>query len=224
MESAKPNDLFQENKSTLGLEWSRSVINRLFSSACVALERAEKDRENHHNYSQRVTTEASTLWICINIQYSGYVFISMCQVIIPIVQRWKLSLCDVKWLAQGTQFGTQMLARCSSSISLFPSGHTARCHFQDHLSLDATIWLNLTSRKWVEVIKVISRPIKPDCTWLSLFLPNSQTERMPEEDIEEGGIWTWKNPGPSVSPWRRAPSSSLLLQLDSGVTRNNPLC
>lgn len=105
VESAKPNDLFQENKSTLGLEWSRSVINRLFSSVCVALERAEEDRENHHDYSQRVITKDYTLWICITVQYSDYGFISMCQVIIPIVRRWKLSLWDVKWLTQDIQFG-----------------------------------------------------------------------------------------------------------------------
>lgn len=108
VESAKPNDLFQENKSTLGLEWSRSVINSLFSSVCVALERAEKDWENHHDYSQRVITKDYTLWICINVQYSDYVFIYMCQVIIPIVQRWKLSLWDVKWLTQDTQFVGQI--------------------------------------------------------------------------------------------------------------------
>lgn len=35
MESAKPNDLFQENKGTLGLEWSRSVINTLSFSLSV---------------------------------------------------------------------------------------------------------------------------------------------------------------------------------------------
>lgn len=106
-----------------------------FSSACVDLEWAEKDRKKYS-----IPTKEHILWVCMNIHYGGYLSIYIChpkrvmyisssnpqtinnptyEVIIPILQMWTLSLWEVIWLAQDTQFGRQRLVSCSSSISLF---------------------------------------------------------------------------------------------------------
>lgn len=106
-----------------------------FSSACVDLDWAEKDRGNHS-----IPTKEHILWICTNIHYGGYLSIYIClpkwvmyisssnpqkinnptcEVIIPIWQMWTLSLWKVIWLAQDTQIGRQRLVSCSSSISPF---------------------------------------------------------------------------------------------------------
>lgn len=80
MESAKPNDLFQENKSTLEPGMSQASQRQTeVSSVCIDLEWAEKNKENHHNSAQRVTTKKPMLWICINIPSSDYLFIYVSQ-------------------------------------------------------------------------------------------------------------------------------------------------